>query len=388
VSTLALLDQDDLPWVAEVVDVVAAAAGKPWRIALDRLDDTRRAEQPRAPVRFAAVVAAVQRLLGGRARNTALARAARALTLGRPALTAAERQARIGFAASQLELTCAAVEALLWSDLPRERPVELPHGRPSEVQVAATANVHLLQRAMLRAQAVTLRVWGDAGPLIHATGARGLLATLTRGDSGETRLDIVGPLALFHRTAVYGRALAQLVPLLAGCSRFELEIVARAHDRLYVARVASPVLLPPVPARLALPSPALLRLTRELARVARDVVVAPHPPTIAAGEALACPDLLLEHRGRRLRVELIGFWTVEFLQRRLAVYREAGVAEVVFCIDETRGCTRDELPPELPIVRYTPRMTATARELADRVMQPLPARLAGARAPRVCSRPS
>lgn len=385
-TTLALLDDDDLPWVAEVVDVVAAAAGKPWRVALERLDDTRRAEQPRAPVRFTAVVAAVQRLLGGRARNAALARAARALALGKPVLTAAEREARIAFVANQLELTGAAVETLLWSDLPRERPVELPHGRPSERQVAATANVHLLQRTMIRAQAVTLRVWDDAGPLIHAAAARGLLATLTRGDSGETRLDIVGPLALFHRTAVYGRALAQLVPLVAGCSRFELEVVARAHDQLYVARVASPVLLPPVPARLALPSAAVLRLTRELARVARDVVVAPHPPPVAAGSSLACPDLLLEHRGRRLLVELIGFWTVEFLLKRLAVYRAAGVAEVVFCIDEARGCTNDELPPELPIVRYTPRMTATARELADRVMQQLPARLAGA--PRACSSPS
>ena len=152
--SLSLLDESDLDWVGEVVDVVATAAGQPWRVALERLDDTRRAEQPRAPVRFSAVVNAIQRVLGGRARNGPAARAARGLVLGRPAMTAAEREARIAFAAQELAVTCAAVEQLLWSDLPRERPVELPRGRPSEFEVAATANVHLLQRAMMRAQTV------------------------------------------------------------------------------------------------------------------------------------------------------------------------------------------------------------------------------------------
>src|SRR5690606_25863469 len=146
------------------------------------------------------------------------------------ALTPAEREARIAYAARELEITCMAVELLLWSDLPRERPVELPRGRPSEFEVAAVANVHLLQRAMRRARSVRLRVWGDAGPLIRAAAARGLLTTLSihgvrdvdlPGVSGPvTVLDIVGPLALFHHTAVYGRALADLVPLLADCERF------------------------------------------------------------------------------------------------------------------------------------------------------------------------
>src|SRR5262249_749178 len=148
----------------------------------DRLADAGRAEHPRAPKRFSAVVSAVQRVLGGRARNAPKARAARSLVLGRPTLDPVERDARIAAAAHELEVTAAAVEILLWSDLPRERPVELPRGRPSELEVAATANIHLLQRAMMRAQTITIRAWGDAGHLIHAAAARGLLTTLARGN--------------------------------------------------------------------------------------------------------------------------------------------------------------------------------------------------------------
>jgi uncharacterized protein len=365
--TMSLLDESDLDWVSEVVDVVTAAAGQPWRVALERLDDTRRSEQPRAPVRFGAVVNAIQRVLGGRARNAQAARAARSLVLGRPVLTEAEREARIAFAAQQLEVTCAAVEKLLWSDLPRERPVELPRGRPSEFEVAAAANVQLLQRAMMRAQTVKLRAWGNAGPLIHTATARGLLTTISRGDQGETVLDIVGPLALFHRTGVYGRALAGLVPLLADCDRFELELLSRARDEYYAVEVTSPIMLPAVPARMALPHYELSRLMKELVRIARDVVVTPRPPPIVVGASLVCPDAVLQLAGRAMHVELIGFWTIDFLTNKLELYQRAAIDDVVFCVDESRGCTKDVLPPSLPIVPYTKNMKAAARQLVERL---------------------
>lgn len=368
-STQSLLDENDLAWVSDALDVVEAAAGEPWRIALERLDDTRRSEQPRAPVRFAAVVGAIQRLLGGRARNAQQARTARSLVLGVPALTAGERDARIEAAARELEVTRAAVEKLLWSDLPRERPVELPAGRPSELEVAATANVHLLQRTMMRAQSVQLRIWGDAGLLIHAAAARGLLSTLSCGPRGETMLDIVGPLALFHRTGVYGRALASLVPLLAECERFELGLVARAREGTYDVEVTSPVLLPAPPARLLAPRRDVLRLSRDVARTARDAVVTPRPPPIAAGPSLVCPDLIVEHDGRRTYVELVGFWTTEFLARKHALYRDAGIERVVLVVDEARGCTKDQLPATLPVVGYDRRPSVAAAELVKRCLQ-------------------
>lgn len=365
-STPSLLDETDLPWVTDAVDVVEAAAGEPWRVALERLDDTRRSEQPRAPVRFAAVVGALQRLLGGRARNAQQARTARSLVLGAPALTPADRDARIARAARELDVTATAIEKLLWSDLPRERPVELRGGRPSELEVAATANVHLLQRTITRAQSVQLRVWGDAGPLIHAAAARCLLATLSRGARGETVLDIVGPLALFHRTGVYGRALAGLVPLLADCERFELRLVARGRDATYDVEVVSPVLLPAPPAHLLAPRRDVQRLARELARAARDAIVTPGPPPLAAGESLVCPDLVVERGGHRTYVELVGFWTTEFLERKHALYREAGVDRIVLVVDEARGCTKEQLPTTLPVLGYERRASAAAAELVER----------------------
>jgi hypothetical protein len=412
-SAFALIAERDLDWVSSVIDVVAQTVGLPWRDALDRLDDLQRAAQPNAPRRFSAVVGAIQRLAGGRTPHIRAAREARSLVLGHPVFSAIERQARIGWAAEQLGTTPSVVESMLWSDLPRERPVELPDGRPTELEVAAFANVALIQRALRRAQSCTLHIVGDAGPILRAAAHRGLLATATIGAPGssthvgtsaesptasstqmhatgeppidsrahvganaippidsrahvganaipssgppthvganaipssapsthvaatgepptdsradvgaspesptappthvgtETTIEIVGPLALFHRTNVYGRALADLAPMLGELRDFTLDIHVETQTALYTTRVESPVLLPAPPSRLAGVPYSIARLARELARAAPELELTPVPPLVAAGHPIAGAEQLVQRGGRRGDMQIVRMW--------------------------------------------------------------------------------
>jgi uncharacterized protein len=383
VSAFALISEPDLDWVSSVVDIVAQSAGRPWRDALDRLDDLQRAAQPTAPRRFSAVVGAIQRLSGGRTQHIRAAREARGLVLGHPVFSAIERQARLAWAAEQLGVSTSVAETMLWSDLPRERPVELPRGRPTELEVAAFANVALIQRALRRAQSVTLRIAGDATPILRAAKVRGLLATATVSRMNDTAMngtasteaastdaattnaaatdamttiEIVGPLALFHRTNVYGRALADLAQMLGDVRELTLDIHVETQSAIYTTRVESPVLLPAPPARLAGVPYAIARLARELARAAPELVITPLPPMIAAaanaatGAAVACPDLLVEHGDRSCYVEIVGFWTAEHVRKKLAVYRAAGV-DIIVCLDASGACGDDEQPDEAVLFR-------------------------------------
>jgi predicted nuclease of restriction endonuclease-like RecB superfamily len=383
VSAFAVIAEPDLDWVSSVIDIVVQTTGRPWREALDRLDDLQRDAQPTAPRRFAAVVGAIQRLAGGRTQHVRAAREARGLVLGHPVFSAIERQARIAWAAEQLGTAAAVVESMLWSDLPRERPVELPYGRPTEPEVAAFANVALIQRALRRAQSCTLRVAGDAGPILRAAAHRGLLATATLDAAGsaihagtsaelpsasrthvgvDTTIEIVGPLALFHRTSVYGRALADLAPMLGELTDFTLDVHVETQSAVYTTRVESPVLLPAPPARLGgVPYP-IARLMRELARAAPELLTTPAPPLISAGGAVACADLLVEHGDGRCYFEIVGFWTAEHVRRKLSVYRAAG-ADVIVCLDASGACDDDEQPVEALLFRKH----VAATEIADRL---------------------
>jgi len=425
---IPLLDESDLVWVETVIDVVERNAGLPWRMALEQLDDLQRALQLRPPPthawqrhgfdaerahptvarRFHAVIGAVQRITASGTRNVRVARKARGLVLGHPALDAATRAARLDHAATMLGIAVSDLEALLWCDLPRERPVELRSGRPEELEVAAFANVGLLQRAMRKAQAIEITVddctVDDPGLLVRAAAERGLIVHAVVEDgplpwapprlpsrsptpasppalpalsslpsapsqssassppsapsssspspssrySMRVRLEMLGPLALVNGTSVYGRALGDLVPLLADLTRWSLAIHVELPLARYIANIASPVLLPRAPLRRASEPFQARRLRKQLAKFAPRMTAMTTPPMMRAGDELLFPDLVLTHGSQATFVEVHSFWTRASLERRLAAYRALG-AHVLLCIDVDR-CADTSSAPESPNV--------------------------------------
>lgn len=336
-SEVRLYDARDVPWIAAVLDHVVAATGEPWRVLRERLEHT-----PIAAARVAAVLGALRRVLGGRAERGRIARKVRALVLGAPALDDATRLERLTAAGDELGLDVEAVRELMWIDLANERPVTLPDGRPAELRLAAYANLDRLQRAVRRAREVRLRVWGEAHELIRMAARYGLICTVTLDREGAessevtevTELRITGPLALFHATSVYGRALAALMPLLAAAPRFELVLDCDFGHGPAALRLVSPVLLPPVSEARSTPS-AAQRLARQLRRAALEITL--DPPPITHHRAVLYPDLAVHLRDRAWRIELVGFATADYLAAKLAHYRSAGIRDVVLCVDERRA---------------------------------------------------
>ncbi len=351
-GTLSVLDEQDFGWISAAIDHVEAAAGQPWRVALEAIDGL-----PVPRRKLAAVRSGIARALGGAGKLTAMARRVRERVLGKPALDGDERAARLARSAAALGVAEEEVDGLLFMDLPGERPIVLNHGRPSELEVAAYANVALIQRALRSAHRVTLRLWGDDGTLVRAALSRGLLVTASRDPvRGATVLAIVGPLALVQRTAVYGRAIGQLVPLLSGATRFSLELETK-HWR---GRLEAPVLLPSAPSdRRGTYAPT--KLARALERFDAQLQVAVGPPPIVTASLILCPDLEVVHRGERWYLELVGFWTPAYIANRLAAYVAASVPRVILCVDETRGCVEGEPSGSAAnLLRYSGRIDPAA----------------------------
>ena len=322
-----LYDASDLPWVGKLVDIVMQSVGEPWRMLVERVEH--------APLDVhtshrTAMLQALRRVLGGASQRAKIARQVRALVLGPPALENAEREARLATAAVTLGTTPEDIESLLWVDLAMERPVALPAGRPNEAELAAFANLERIQRCVRRAHDLQLRVWDHANELVRTALRYGLIAQIRR-DGDATLLDVMGPLALFHSTMVYGRALAALVPLLGSHARFELDIRCEFAGEQAHVKITPPVLLPP-------PIVSPRRAPSIAERLARDLeglghVIEREPPPIASGEHLLFPDLVVEREGTRWFIEVIGFSTKEYLTTKLERYRQAAITRVVLCVD-------------------------------------------------------
>jgi predicted nuclease of restriction endonuclease-like RecB superfamily len=344
---IRLLGPEAKPWIAAIVDELVRGAGERWGSVAAELEQV---PVDASASRVAAIVHALRRTCGGRAKHAAAARRARSLVLGRPALDPAARLERIADAARTLGTTVEAFEQTLWSDLSNERPVVLPTERPDELALAAFANEQTIRRAMSRAHDVTVRVWGDPRPVLQASAARGLIATVTR-EPESTRIEICGPLALVHQTAVYGRALAGIVPYIAGCKDFELSVRCDFGHGETMLGLRPPVLLPVTKTHVRWRL--VDRLAHDLAKAGVSVEREPSP--LVAGDRLAAPDLAFDRNGNRVHVEVIGFWTEAYLAAKLERYRAAN-ARVVFCLDAAR-CGADDTPPgDARVVRFERRI--------------------------------
>jgi predicted nuclease of restriction endonuclease-like RecB superfamily len=105
------------------------------------------------------------------------------------------------------------------------------------------------------------------------------------------------------------------------------------------------------------------RFAREFRRLAPGWDVIREPEPIAAASTLIFPDFALQHRSdptRRWFLEIVGFWTADYVARKLALYRSARLSNLILCIDEQRNCAEADLPSGARVVRYRRRVDAAA----------------------------
>lgn len=353
--TLQLLDESDVAWIAALIDEAQAAIGQPWRELLVRLEGLpTRTKDARA----VAVIEALRHRLGGREPGGVKAAEIRSRVFGRAALDAETRRARIEAVAGTLGISADETERGMWADLPGERCVTMPRGRPTELVIASEANLLILQRLLLRCFELELRLWGNARSIVRVASVRGLLATAEmRGNA--VQIEISGPLALFHRTTVYGRALGSILAHLPWCERFELDVHCDLGRGPATVQLRAPLLLPPSSAPKRYDSRVEERFAQDIAKRAPRWRVVREPAPVIAGKHLAFPDFVLEHRddpGRRWWVEIVGFWTSDYLATKLARYRAADLNNVILCIDAQRAIDEREFPHGVHVTRYKRRV--------------------------------
>jgi len=356
------LVEADYPWLRTLLDERERFVGRPQREVDARLREPLMAEGPAGKKQLAVRVLAQ---LARSMRDAAVPpRQARRLVFGEAVRTASPRDTVLARVARSLDVTPEELEASLFADLPGERIVAGLAVPLSPTELALRANLALTQALLFRATGVTLEVEGNARTLVRHAKLRGLICTVSRGSRDmDTVLEVSGPLALFRRTILYGRALGTLVPHLAWCQRFRLRAACVLEERVVDLQLGTGDPILPADAPRQYDSQIEERFAREFRRLAPDWDVLREPEPVAAGTHLVFPDFALQHRydtSRRWLLEIVGFWTPDYLRRKLALYRTASVANLILCIDEDRACAEGDLPVGAVVVRFRRRVDAVA----------------------------
>jgi predicted nuclease of restriction endonuclease-like RecB superfamily len=355
------LGPQDEPWLRVLLGELARFEGRRRRELVERLAEPLPCEAPYFKRR------AATRVLLGLWRRERVATVppleARDRLFRAAGTGGASRDEHLARVAATFGVEPRALLESLFADLPGERVVRAPEPPPSSAEIVLRTNLAVVQGALLRASNVELAVEGQVRPIVRLAKLRGLLCVVVEGADASPRLQLSGPFSLFRHTRLYGRALAELVPHLAWCARFELRAACALRGRVVDVALESGAPIFPAAAPATFDSKLEERFARDLARLAPDWDLLREPEAVRAGATLVFPDFLLSHRihpRRRVLVEIAGFWTPEYVAAKLARLREAELPPFILCVDEERACALGKLPASLSVVPFRRRVDAAA----------------------------
>lgn len=356
------LGEHDHPWLRALLEEHERYVGRPKRELAERLREPLPVASPAGKRRLAIHV--LEQLTRGEHCAAVPPRRARSAIFGEAARTPDDPWGALSRAAAGLGVAPAALRESLFADLPGERIVA-PSPHPiSPLELALRANLVLAQGLLFRAASVRIEVQGNVRALARHGALRGLICTVTGGDEASgAALDLSGPFALFRRTLVYGRALGEIVPLLAWCRRFRLRADCTLGERRATVELASGDPIFPAAEPRRYDSRLEERFAREFRKAAPDWDLVREPEAVRADGCLVFPDFALQHRvdpSRRWLLEIAGFWTPEYVARKLARYRAARLANLILCLDEARNCAEADLPPDARVIRFHRRVDPAA----------------------------
>lgn len=357
------LGEHDHPWLRSLLEEHERFIGRRQRDLDARLREPLPCESPPGKLKLAIEV--LTRLRRGH-RNAAVVppRRARALVFVEAARALETRPAVLSKIAASLGVTVADLRDSLFADLPGERLVSAPGPPVSAAELALRSNLALVQRLLFHAAGLRIDVEGNTRAVVRHAKLRGLICTVAeRSGQGGASLEISGPFALFRNTRLYGRALGELIPLLAWCARFRLQAECVLDGRRLTLELATGDAIFPASAPRLYDSRIEERFARDFRRLAPEWDVVREPEPIAADRTLIFPDFALQQRsdpGRRWLLEIVGFWTPDYVARKLALYRQACVSNLILCIDEARNCAEADLPPGALVVRFRRRVDPAA----------------------------
>jgi predicted nuclease of restriction endonuclease-like RecB superfamily len=279
-----------------------------------------------------------------------------------------ERTAALDRAALRLEAPISDVVRAVFADRRSARCIISPAVPPGASEIVDSYNLALVQGLLLRSEHVMVDVREHVRAVVRFAKLAGLLCTVSLGEDG-TRIEVSGPLSILRHTTKYGFALAAFFPSVVATTRYCLEaqcvlrgepvtIAIDATDR--IARTHK------------LPRDADSAVERALARDIRRLggpwTLVREADAVVVGKRLFFPDFTLRHSdGFAALVEVVGFYTPEYLRTKLEVLRAASSRPLIVCVDESLSCSEGEVAGT--VLRFKRRVDAAALLRAAEVMR-------------------
>jgi len=262
---------------------------------------------------------------------------------------AAEVRQRI---ADELNRPWEEIDRELFADVVEFHRLERFEGYADSGALLARYNVAQVQVALFDAVSMTVWAGDDLKTILRYAKLARLMHTIVRTGPGAYRIRLDGPASAMRQTRRYGVAMARFLPALLACSSWRMHAVLRTRRRGYTASLE---LSPADGLTSHLPPPADFDSDLEAAFAERwgeeprdGWTLRREGEILHQGQKTFVPDFAFHHDdGRVALLEIVGFWTPEYLQTKLETVSTFADRPILLALADASRRDSLDLPGEV-----------------------------------------
>ena len=265
-----------------------------------------------------------------------------------------------------------ALERALFSDIEDElilkdfRPLKGPDTLLKYYNLAVT------QTLLFKSLRVEFSASGNWKNIFRDIKRFGLIYSVERGgDEGEGyRVSLDGPLSLFKMTERYGTSIAKLLPQIMAADSWTIkaEILARSRGgKVYNFEADSEEMKGVITnvgrgaaigddqqqqVGLLYDSTTEERFAKSFLSYGTGWALKREPEPLIAGTHVLIPDFLFEKDGMKVYLEVVGFWTPQYLERKVAKLGSIAGVDMIVAAEESLACSKLERLRGKALVMY------------------------------------
>jgi predicted nuclease of restriction endonuclease-like RecB superfamily len=229
------------------------------------------------------------------------------------------------------------IERSLYSDVIAFHRLEAFEGYPDGAALLSRYNVAQLQACLYKAETMIVTATDDLKSILRYAKLARLLHEIRRIGHSGYEIVFSGPASVLRNTRLYGVNLAKFLPALLACRGWKMTAVLQtpwnSHARLELSEKDG--------FTSYLPSPEEFDSNLEESLATKFGPVLDGWQLIREGEILHdrqktfVPDFTFRHEdGTQVHLEIIGFWTPEYLAHKRGIVRQFGHYKILIAVPE------------------------------------------------------
>lgn len=272
--------------------------------------------------------------------------------------TSVNRQRILEIVASKMALSVEELEECFYSDLDNELVLE-KFSSPLAPELLSDYNLGLTQTLLFDATELSFTASGNWQDLFHAIKKFGLIYEVSKDNGLWVKID--GPASLFKLTRRYGVGIAKLLPFIVANPqwivkakvlwRFSNEICDFQIESQKHAALLKKLCLP----SLTYDSSIEADFAAQFQALTSGWVLKREPEPLPVGKQVIIPDFSLEKGSIKIYLEIVGFWTEEYLLRKIEKLKKVE-EKMLLLVNEALACEKLsalEKRPQLNLIYYS-----------------------------------